>query len=103
MSGSLQTQRRSLRLICCSTDSESSADEGAGCLTVNMFSVTGWRGRCVQERFQCTDAGGPLQQNHLTQSYAGQLLSLMFYVSLHCRGSTAAYTVRTLSAINPEI
>lgn len=59
-------------------------------LTVNMFSVTGRRGRCLQERFQCSDAGGPLQQNHLTQSHAGQLLSLMFYVSLHCRGRAAA-------------
>lgn len=59
-------------------------------LTVDVFSVTGRRGRCLQERFQCSDAGGPLQQNHLTQSHAGQLLSLMFYVSLHCRGRAAA-------------
>lgn len=50
--------------------------------SVNMISVTGWGGRCVQERFQRTDSGGSLQQDHLAQSHAGQLLLLVYSCAL---------------------
>lgn len=57
-----------------------------------MISVTEWGGRCVQERFQRTDSGGSLQQNHLTQSHAGQLLFLSS-VSPHCGLNVVAWAI----------
>lgn len=56
-------------------------------LSVRMcFSFAGRGGGRVQERFQCTYSGGSLQQNHPTQSYAGQwrLLFPHLHRSLDC-------------------
>lgn len=35
------------------------------------FFSTGWGWRSIQERFQCTYSGGSFQQNHSSQSHAG--------------------------------